>query len=114
MLTVQNAVLIISMRYSRTVGGSMFIATTAVVLSETLKLVTCLTIIFFQKGSFGEYSQHLYESIVVNWQDTLKMSVPAIVYALQNNLQYVAVSNLGAAVFQVYLIKPYGRCTLCN
>ena len=31
----------------------------------------------------------------------LKMSVPAIVYMVQNNLQYVAVSNLEAAVFQV-------------
>ena len=101
MLTVQNAVLILSMRYSRTLSGSMYITTTAVVLSETLKLLTCLTIIFFQKKNFAEYSQHLYDSIVLNWQDTLKMSVPAIVYALQNNLQYVAVSNLGAAVFQV-------------
>ena len=79
----------------------MFITTTAVVLSETLKLVTCLTIIYFQKGSFSEYLYHLHDSIIVNWKDTLKMSVPAIVYALQNNLQYVAVSNLGAAVFQV-------------
>lgn len=100
-LTIQNAVLILSMRYSRTVSGNMFITTTAVVLSETLKMVTCLTIVFFQKKSFAEYYQHLYDSIIVNWKDTLKMSVPAIVYALQNNLQYVAVSNLGAAVFQV-------------
>ena len=101
MLTVQNAVLIISMRYSRTLGGDMFITTTAVVLSESLKMVTCLLIIFYQQKSVSGYLQHLYDSIIVNWQDTLKMSVPAIVYALQNNLQYVAVSNLGAAVFQV-------------
>ena len=100
-LTVQNAVLIVSMRYSRTLSGDMFITTTAVFLSESLKMVTCLVIIFYQRKSFSAYSQHLYESIVLNWQDTLKMSVPAIVYALQNNLQYVAVSNLGAAVFQV-------------
>ena len=72
-------------------------------------MLTCLTIIFFQKKSFAEYSYHLFDSIVVNWKDTLKMSVPAIVYALQNNLQYVAVSNLGAAVFQVrieYYVAP--------
>lgn len=109
MLTVQNAVLIISMRYSRTISGDMFITTTAVVLSETLKMVTCLAIIFFQKNSFAEYAHHLHDSIVVNWQDTLKMSVPAIVYALQNNLQYVAVSNLGAAVFQVSLHHRLSR-----
>lgn len=100
-LTVQNAVLIVSMRYSRTLKGAMFITTTAVVLSETLKMVTCLAIIFYQKKNLTDYTQHLYDSIIVDWKDTLKMSVPAIVYALQNNLQYVAVSNLGAAVFQV-------------
>lgn len=43
----------------------------------------------------------MYKSLVINWQDTLKLSVPAFVYALQNNLQYIAVSNLEAAVFQV-------------
>ena len=79
----------------------MYITTTAVVLSESLKLLTCLVIIYFQKSTPYEYTKHLYDSIIVNWKDTLKMSVPAIVYALQNNLQYVAVSNLDAAVFQV-------------
>ena len=98
---MQNAVLIVSMRYSRTLSGDMFFTTTAVVLSESLKMITSLAIIFYQKKNLSAYVQHLHESIIVNWQDTLKMSIPAIVYALQNNLQYVAVSNLGAAVFQV-------------
>lgn len=100
-LTIQNALLILSMRYTRTISGNMYITTTAVLISETLKMLICLTIIFFQSSSISEYVKHLYTSIVVNWKDTLKMSVPAIVYTLQNNLQYVAVSNLDAAVFQV-------------
>lgn len=98
-LTFQNTLLIISMRYSRVASGDMYITTTAVLFSEFAKMVVCLLIILNEQRS--NFLSHLYESIVVNWRDTLKMSVPAIVYMLQNNLQYVAVSNLEAAVFQV-------------
>ena len=100
-LTFQNALLIITMRYSRVLSGEMYFTTTAVVLSEAMKMIICLVIIFFQRENFSNYITHLYESLIVNWKDTLLMSVPAIVYMVQNNLQYVAVSNLEAAVFQV-------------
>jgi len=100
-LTIQNALLIISMRYSRLVKGDMYITTTAVVFSELSKMLICLGILAVQQGSLRKWVSHLHESLVVNWKDTLKMSVPAIVYMVQNNLQYVAVSNLEAAVFQV-------------
>ncbi len=33
--------------------------------------------------------------------DWLKMTVPAVLYVIQNNLQYLAVTNLDAATFQV-------------
>ena len=100
-LTIQNALLIVSMRYSRLVKGDMYITTTAVVFSEMAKLLICLTILLVQQGSIRKWASHLHEGLLVNWKDTLKMSVPAIVYMVQNNLQYVAVSNLEAAVFQV-------------
>lgn len=79
----------------------MYITTTAVVFSEFSKMVVCLLVILYQERSIEKWLNHLHEGLIVNWKDTLKMSVPAIVYMIQNNLQYVAVSNLEAAVFQV-------------
>jgi UDP-sugar transporter A1/2/3 len=89
------------MRYSRLVAGKLYISTTAVVLSEFSKMIICLLIILYQEKSVVKWLAHLYEGLVINWKDTLKMSIPAIVYMIQNNLQYVAVSNLEPAVFQV-------------
>ena len=47
------------------------------------------------------YLQYLNENIFQQPIDCLKISVSAIVYTLQNNLLYVAVSNLEAATYQV-------------
>jgi UDP-galactose transporter len=46
----------------------------------------------------------LSTAIVSN--DSWKLGIPAVLYTIQNNLQYVAVSNLDAATFQVtYQLK---------
>ncbi|XP_031571782.1 uncharacterized protein LOC116305920 [Actinia tenebrosa] len=105
-LTLQNASLILTIRYTRTLPGDMYITSTAVVMAEFFKIVTCLIIMFYQFGSFHEWINHLYSSIIKNPVDTLKLSVPALIYTIQNNLQYVAISNLDAATFQVtYQLK---------
>uniref|UniRef100_A0A2I3TX23 Solute carrier family 35 member A2 n=1 Tax=Pan troglodytes TaxID=9598 RepID=A0A2I3TX23_PANTR len=48
-LVVQNASLILSIRYARTLPGDRFFATTAVVMAEVLKGLTCLLLLFAQK-----------------------------------------------------------------
>ena len=48
-LVVQNASLILSIRYVRTLPGDRFFTTSAVVMAEFLKLITCLLIILVQK-----------------------------------------------------------------
>uniref|UniRef100_S4R9Q8 Solute carrier family 35 member 2 n=1 Tax=Petromyzon marinus TaxID=7757 RepID=S4R9Q8_PETMA len=106
-LVVQNASLILSIRYVRTLPGDKFFYTTAVVLAELLKMLTCLVLLLLQhRGNVCEWLRYLYESIVLQPADTLKLGVPAVIYTLQNNLQYVAISNLPAATFQVtYQLK---------
>ena len=47
-LTLQNAVLILVMRYVRVRPGDMFLPTTAVIMSEMVKSSCCLVIIFIE------------------------------------------------------------------
>ncbi|XP_029911269.1 UDP-galactose translocator isoform X1 [Myripristis murdjan] len=106
-LVVQNASLILSIRYVRTLPGDRFYTTSAVVMAEILKVLTCLLIILLQKRcNVKETLFFLLDSIVFQYKDTLKLAVPSLIYTLQNNLQYVAISNLPAATFQVtYQLK---------
>ncbi|CAM9142654.1 unnamed protein product [Lampetra planeri] len=106
-LVVQNASLILSIRYVRTLPGDHFFATSAVVMAEVLKVLTCLLIIILQKKlNVKEMVFFLLDSIVFQYKDTLKLAVPSLIYTLQNNLQYIAISNLPAATFQVtYQLK---------
>ena len=58
-LTLQNALLILVMRYARTRPGDMFYSTTAVVMAEVFKTTGCLVIISFQEGGFYGLVHHL-------------------------------------------------------
>lgn len=106
LLTLQNALLILVMRYTRTRKGDMYFATTAVILSEGLKVLTSLGILAAQEGTLTKLLCYLRDNIWRQPLDCLKVSVPAFIYTLQNNLLYIALSNLDAATFQVsYQLK---------
>ncbi|XP_064633603.1 UDP-galactose translocator-like isoform X2 [Lineus longissimus] len=105
-LTLQNAILILVMRYVRTRPGDMFTSSTAVVMSETIKFIVCMLLILIEEGGVVPWLKHLRDNIIRQPMDCLKISVPSVVYVLQNNLLYIAVSNLDAATFQVtYQLK---------
>ncbi|XP_031800958.1 LOW QUALITY PROTEIN: UDP-galactose translocator [Sarcophilus harrisii] len=84
-LVVQNASLILSIRYARTLPGDRFFATTAVVMAEVLKGAACLLLLFAQKR-VKHFVLFLHEAVLVQYVDTLKLAVPSLIYTLQNNL----------------------------
>ena len=45
-LTAQNAILGLSMRYSRTRPGDLFLTTTTVLMAECVKFLTCLFLVY--------------------------------------------------------------------
>ena len=105
-LITQCAALVLVMRYAKTKSNT-FLNTTAVVMNETFKLVTCLILTFIELNySITGLIKHLKFYLLDQFFDTLKVAVPAFVYVVQNNLLYLAVGNLPAATFQVtYQIK---------
>jgi len=106
-LTAQNAILGLSMRYSRTRDGDMFYEATAVLMAELVKFFTCLFLVYKDLHyDINEWKNTLYQTIWINKVDTLKVCIPSFIYLVQNNLLYVAASNLDVATYQItYQLK---------
>jgi Nucleotide-sugar transporter len=100
-LTFQNVFIILLIRYTKTLPGDVFISSTVVVLMEVFKFFASLLMLLIHHRSFLAWAKELHEEIIRKPVETLKVAVPAFIYTFQNNLTFVAVSNLDAATFQV-------------
>ena len=103
-LIIQSTTLVLVMRYSRTVtvDGLKYLPTTAVVLTELLKLSVCVAVVLYKADwNMSHGLSILYTEIVEKRTEMLKISVPGVLYTIQNNLLYLALTYLDAATFQV-------------
>ncbi|KAH8730738.1 nucleotide-sugar transporter-domain-containing protein [Phaeosphaeriaceae sp. PMI808] len=113
-LMFQNSALILIMHYSRImplVNGYRYHASTSVFLNEVIKLGISLTMALYELSqnlpantTLATLCSTLAHAVLSN--ESWKLAIPAVLYTIQNTLQYVAVSNLDAATFQVtYQLK---------
>ncbi|ETN37289.1 uncharacterized protein HMPREF1541_08280 [Cyphellophora europaea CBS 101466] len=119
-LVIQNSALVLTMRYSRILPGPQYLSSTAVVMSELIKCVICLLVHLHEQRTNSHSPSlpllsdssssttaprytlsQLFTDIFSVRSGFLKLLIPAILYTLQNNLQFVAATNLDAATFQV-------------
>ncbi|KAJ2490480.1 UDP-galactose transporter Gms1 [Coemansia sp. RSA 2050] len=114
-LTVQNSMLVLVMHYSRIVSDVRYFTSTAVLLSELTKLFVCLYLCVREsmvRNSGRPNMRQVYTDVFGG--DSWKMLIPAGLYTIQNNLQYVAVSLLDAATFQVTYQLKILTTALCS
>ncbi|XP_029965445.1 CMP-sialic acid transporter [Salarias fasciatus] len=106
-MTLVAATYTVALRYTRTTStGEMYFSTTAVFLTEVIKLILSLGMLTKEMGSFTRLRNTIMDQVVFSPKELLKLSVPSLVYAVQNNMAFVALSNLDAAVYQVtYQLK---------
>ncbi len=103
-LIFQNAGLAIIMRYSLIFPSSdgKYMTSTAVLSAEVLKLaISTLACFIFDANGNVEKLQHVLKYEGGGLADWSRLAVPSILYTIQNSLQYTAMSNLSAPVFQV-------------
>jgi hypothetical protein len=107
LLVAQMVGLVLLMRYSRTThpdGQPMYLASTAVFVMEVMKLVICCMVIAYQ--TTGKLMTELNTHVIGAPMELMKLSVPSFLYCVQNNLLYLALTNLDAATYQVcYQLK---------
>jgi UDP-sugar transporter A1/2/3 len=105
LLTLQNCTVTIALKYSRTDAArdsnrTLYLTTTAVAMGEVLKLCLSVAWILYSKGVDG-LSHDVKTEIIEKPAECAKMIVPSLLYTIQNNLVYSAMTYISVVTFQV-------------
>ncbi|KHJ81462.1 Nucleotide-sugar transporter [Oesophagostomum dentatum] len=68
---------------------------------EIIKLTLCSIVIYISSDGFTSFAQKIYNYLWINKLESLKVSVPAFAYAIQNNLYYIALGNIDATTYTI-------------
>jgi len=101
LMVLQNSSAVLLGRYARTSvpENELFNVNHLVVITEVGKLIFSSILEFVVTN--GALLKSVKENVIDDPLGALKISVPALLYLIQNTLLYVALSNLAAPLFQV-------------
>ncbi|CAF0773904.1 unnamed protein product [Didymodactylos carnosus] len=109
LLVLQTTSLVLLLRYSRTIQTKTdrYLSSTAIVTAEFLKALMCIVLVWLeQERSLIRLIKTLHDEIYCKPVETFKLAIPSGLYAIQNNLLFIALSYLNAATYQVtYQLK---------
>jgi len=108
MLVAQTVGVVFAMRLSRVskMDGPRYLSTTAVFFSELMKLGCSFLFLCYENRSVSTAVSLVAETFSNKLGEFAKVSVPGLLYTLQNNLLFLSLSNLSGAVYQVtYQLK---------
>jgi len=106
-LVIQTVAVVVTLRMSKSsTTGEGYINTTAVVMSELVKLLCSFFLLARDSGGYTQAMYEVNDKIIKSPMETLKVGIPAALYTVQNNLIFVALSNMPAPMYQVtYQLK---------
>jgi len=101
LMVLQNTSVVLVGRYSRSTGKKedMYVVNHLLIVTETMKFVLAMCLEYNMTN--GKLWNSIKENIIDVPLDALKITIPSMLYLLQNTLLYVALGNLTAPLFQV-------------
>ena len=94
LLTLQNTALVLLTKFSYRKSATPYIASTVIAFSECLKLVVSCSLVVVYDGL--ETLIAAFRDISTSW---LRLSLPSVLYVLQNNLLFEGVRLLSPTVY---------------
>ncbi|GMR45508.1 hypothetical protein PMAYCL1PPCAC_15703, partial [Pristionchus mayeri] len=114
LLTSQQICMPLMARYTRAREESeSFFTTVNVLVMEIMKLCACTFLIVREHRDPLRFVQDVKAAIWDDPVETAKVCFPAIIYTLQNNLYYIALTHLDATTFCIlYQLKIFSTALL--
>nr|XP_009860109.1 CMP-sialic acid transporter-like [Ciona intestinalis] len=102
-LSLTGSVYAVLVRYSKVTAKLTYVSSTVVAMQELLKMVVTIFVLLVESGGPTSTINVLNHHVIRAPLDTSKLAIPSCLYAVQNNMFFLSLSNMDAPTQQVLL-----------